>query len=154
MSAVPESLWQLLPMHSSRLDDVLDVEARAYAFPWSEGNFRDCLKAGYSAWVLTNDADTVVGYAVMSMAVGEAHLLNLAIDPALRGCGLGRRLLDHVLQVAAAAHCTVMFLEVRRSNRVALSMYRARGFERVGVRKAYYPGFSQREDAFVLALNL
>lgn len=141
-------------MHECHLDEVMDIERRAYAFPWSDGNFRDCLRSGYSAWLLRNDAAAVIGYSMMSMAVGEAHLLNLAVDPAHRGGGLGRRMLDHVLSIARAAHCTVMFLEVRRSNRVALQMYRDNGFERVGIRKNYYPGFEQREDAFVLALNL
>ena len=79
MSAQPEQLWTLRPMHEAQLAQVTDIERRAYAFPWTEGIFRDCLNVGYSAWVVTSPRDEVLAYAVMSMAVGEAHVLNLCV---------------------------------------------------------------------------
>lgn len=154
MSAVPASMWRLLPLSEDRLPEVLDIETRAYAFPWSEGIFRDCLKAGYSNWGVQSRAGTLAAYAVMSMAVGEAHILNLAVDPLLRRQGLARFLLSHLIQVARAAHTTVMLLEVRRSNKAAIQLYHGFGFQQIGTRRNYYPGHDQREDAFVLALDL
>lgn len=154
MSAQPESMVRLAVMSESQLPQVLDIEQRAYAFPWTEGIFRDCLKAGYSSWVLHDRAGGLIGYALMTMAVGEAHILNLAIDPLLRRRGYARFLLTHLLQVARAANSTLVLLEVRRSNKAAIRLYQAFGFRHIGTRKNYYPGHEQREDAFVLSLDL
>lgn len=151
---VSEAHTRLLPMHEAHLSQVLDIERRAYAFPWSEGIFRDCLRAGYSAWVLRDAADAVLAYVVMSMAVGEAHILNLAVDPDRRREGLAREVLGRMLELARAAHCTIVLLEVRRSNKAALRLYQGFGFQQIGLRRNYYPGHEQREDAFVLSLDL
>lgn len=154
VSSPPPTLWRLAPMHDSHLPEVLQVEGLAYAFPWTEGIFRDCLKAGYSSWIVRDPEDALRGYALMTMAVGEAHILNLAVDPQCRRQGLGRFLLTHLLTVAGAAHSTIVLLEVRRSNKAAIRLYQSAGFRHIGTRRGYYPGHEQREDAFVLALDL
>ena len=96
MSAQPERLWNLRPMGEEYLERIVDIERRAYLFPWTEGIFRDCLKVGYSAWVVTGPADEVLAYGLMSMAVGEAHILNLCVEPAYQRQGLGKFLLTHL----------------------------------------------------------
>lgn len=154
MSAAPEASWRLAPMHEQHLPQVMELERRAYVFPWTEGIFRDCLKAGYSGWVVSDRAQSMRGYAMMSMAVGEAHILNLAVDPTLRRQGLGRFILTHLIRTARAAQSTIMLLEVRRSNKAAIRLYYGAGFQQIGTRRNYYPGHEQREDAFVLALDL
>ena len=75
MSAQPLELWQVQPMHSAHLPQVLEIERRAYPFPWTEGIFNDCLKVGHSAWVVCSPAGDLLAYALLSMTVGEAHLL-------------------------------------------------------------------------------
>jgi ribosomal-protein-alanine N-acetyltransferase len=145
---------RLLPMHVSHLQQVLEIEQRAYEFPWSEGIFKDCLKAGYSSWIVTNLRQELVGYAVMSMAVGEAHVLNLCVDPRLHRQGLGRYLLQYLVTLARAAHSTIVLLEVRKSNKPAIRLYEQQGFTRLGLRKAYYPAVDGREDAIVLGYEI
>jgi len=154
MSAQPKPLTQLLPMHLSHLLQVMEIELRAYAFPWTEGIFRDCLKAGYSGWVLIDEFGIVRGYALMSMAVGEAHVLNLCIDPAHQREGLGRELLDHLMRIARAAYMTIVLLEVRKSNKAAIRLYESAGFQRLGLRKGYYPAVEGREDALLLGFDI
>ena len=154
MSAKPEQLWNLRPMDESWLPQVMDVERRAYAFPWTDGIFRDCLKVGYSAWVVTSPDDEVLAYAVMSMAVGEAHVLNLCVEPAYHQQGIGRFVLTHLQQVARAANMELMLLEVRKSNAAAIALYQRAGFHKLGVRKAYYPAHQGSEDALLLGYNL
>ena len=154
MSAQPEQLWNLRPMHESWLPQVLDIEARAYTFPWTEGIFRDCLKVGYSAWVVVSPADEVLAYAVMSMAVGEAHVLNLCVEPAYHQQGLGRFLMAHLQQLARSAGMDVMLLEVRKSNAAAIALYQSLGFHKLGVRKNYYPARDGSEDALLLGHTL
>jgi ribosomal-protein-alanine N-acetyltransferase len=132
---------------------VADIERRSYDFPWSHGVFRDCLLAGYSCIVLQHGND-VVGYAILSVAAAEAHILNLCIDPGFRSLGYGERLLDELLVRARRAEVNAVFLEVRPSNAGALALYRKKGFSKIAKRPAYYQAKSGREDADVLSLML
>lgn len=140
-----------------RTDDVaavMAIERTAYPFPWTDGIFHDCLRVGYCCWV-AEDAAGIAGYAVLAGGPGEAHLLNLCVEPSRQGAGLGRRLLAHMVQVAREHRADTIFLEVRPSNEHALALYRDTGFVEVGVRRDYYPaGRGRREDAIVLARTL
>jgi ribosomal-protein-alanine N-acetyltransferase len=140
-------------MREADLDQVLAIEQVAYPFPWTRGIFEDCLRVGYSCWVLA-EGTTILGYGVMSTAVGESHVLNLCVCPDRQRQGLGRRLLGHLLRLARSHHADTALLEVRPSNRGALALYREAGFNEVGVRRGYYPGHRGREDALILALDL
>ncbi len=154
MSAQLQALWQLQPMHDAHLPQVMAIEQRAYEFPWTEGVFRDCLRVGYSAWVVVDRDDAVLAYAVMSMAAGEAHILNLCVAPSQRRCGLAQFLLRHLTMIARAASVNLVLLEVRRSNAAAQALYAGFGFQPLGERRAYYPARDGREDALVLGLDL
>ncbi len=136
------------------IDAVMQIELRAYPFPWTPGNFRDCLRAGYAMWVLEDEAG-LVGYAAASVQAGEAHLLNLCIDPELQSRGQGRRLLRAMRQVARGQGAERMFLEVRPSNPQAIALYHDEGFNEIGRRPRYYPDHDgRREDAIVMAMEL
>jgi ribosomal-protein-alanine N-acetyltransferase len=154
MSAVLKSaLVAVRPLLESDLDVVLAIEQRSYEFPWSRTIFEDCLRVSYCCWLLEWDG-VIAGHAVMSVAVGEAHVLNLCIDPALHRRGLGRFLLDHMLELAVGHRAQVMFLEVRPSNLAAQRLYAGAGFNEVGVRRNYYPARVAREDAVIMARQL
>jgi ribosomal-protein-alanine N-acetyltransferase len=135
------------------LEDVLSIESRAYAFPWSRGIFSDCLNAGHDCRVLCRDTE-LVGHAVLSTAAGESHLLNVCINRDLQGSGYGRLFVRHLIMRAGLLGAGVMFLEVRPNNKVALALYESLGFAQVGRRPDYYPGELGREDALVLALDI
>jgi ribosomal-protein-alanine N-acetyltransferase len=135
------------------LSQVSDIERLSYDFPWSHGVFRDCLLAGYSCLVLENEI-SVVGYGILSIAAGEAHILNLCVNPECRGLGYGDRILEAIIERAQYAEVSTIFLEVRPTNSNALSLYRKKGFNKIAKRPAYYQATSGREDADVLALNL
>jgi ribosomal-protein-alanine N-acetyltransferase len=139
-------------MHDD-LTMVSDIERRSYEFPWSHGVFRDCLLAGYKCIVLLRE-DQVAGYGILSIAAGEAHILNLCVDPQFRSMGYGERLLDTLLSQARAAAVQEVLLEVRPSNRTALALYRKKGFYQVANRPAYYQSHEGREDAAVLSKKL
>ena len=83
------------------LDRVLEVETRAYAFPWTRGIFADCLSAGHECRVACHNGE-IVGHAVLSAAAGESHLLNICIKRDAQGRGWGRLFVRHVLQRARA----------------------------------------------------
>lgn len=140
-------------MAESDVPDVVTIERAAYQFPWSEGIFRDCLRVGYVCRVITV-GKPVIGYGVMSVGAGEAHILNLCVAAAYRCRGLGRRLLEYLLDRGAAAGMAEAFLEVRPSNAAAIRLYLSLGFEQVGTRRGYYQAIGGREDAAVLKLPL
>ncbi|HTL14986.1 MAG TPA: ribosomal protein S18-alanine N-acetyltransferase [Thermomonas sp.] len=143
----------LRPMREADLDAVMAIEERAYPFPWSRGIFRDCLQAGYPMW-LQEDASGIVGYGVLSIAAGEAHVLNLCTAPGHEGRGLGRRMLQALLGFARGAGAQRVFLEVRPSNPRAIALYERSGFNEIGRRPRYYPARDGREDAIVMAMEL
>lgn len=151
MSAVLfESMPFIRPMRADDLGDVIVVERSAYTHPWSEGILRDCLRVGYSCWVCEL-GDEIVGHAVMSVAVGEAHLLNICVGPTWQNRGVGRRMLRRMLRIARERNADTMFLEVRASNQAARQLYESEGFGEIGRRRDYYPSHQGREDAVVYA---
>ena len=143
----------LRPMREDDLDAVHAVEIRAYEFPWTVGIFRDCLRADYPAWVMQRDG-RIIGYFLMSVAAGEAHVLNICIDPAHQGQGRGRQLLRALVHIARGRGAERVFLEVRPSNTGAISLYHSEGFNEIGRRPRYYPARDGREDALVMAIEL
>lgn len=154
MSAViDQPLVDLRPMTSQDLPGVIAVEEAAYPFPWTEAIFRDCLRVAYYCCVLEGK-DGIIGHGIMSVAVGECHLLNICIHPDYQRQGHGQRMMNHLLSLARHAHAGVAYLEVRLSNTAAQEMYRQRGFREIGLRKDYYPAEEGREDALILMLDL
>ncbi len=141
------------PMHYDDLAMVSDIERRSYDFPWSHGVFRDCLLAGYKCIVMDRDA-RVAGYAILSIAAGEAHILNLCVDPAHRVHGYGEQLLNEILGRARIAEVEEIFLEVRPSNEAAMALYKKKGFHQIANRPKYYQARQGREDAAILSKKL
>ena len=136
-------------MRQTDVTAVATIEQAAYEFPWSPGIFRDCLLAGYTSLVLEHSGK-VIGYGIMSVAAGEAHLLNLALSESARRMGNARRLLEHLMELARLAGADGMYLEVRPSNSRALALYERAGFEPLGRRRGYYRARGGTEDAVVL----
>ncbi len=148
-------VWR--PMRESDIETVAQLEAHSHAAPWTAGNFRDAIAAGYSSVV--GDVDgAVVAYGVLMQAPGEAQLLNLTVAPSVRRRGLARLLLQRFVDDARQRGAEQCFLEVRVSNAAAIALYAQAGFVPVARRAAYYPPLgaaAMREDALVLrrALN-
>jgi ribosomal-protein-alanine N-acetyltransferase len=141
------------PMSEMDMENVMEIEKAVYDFPWSVGIFQDCLSVGYCCWILEQD-DEVSGYGIMSVLAGEAHILNLCIKPELQNNGLGKEMIDYLIDLAKVHEADVMFLEVRPSNGQAIKIYERSGFDEVGNRKDYYPAKFGREDALILAKQL
>ncbi|KAF3976949.1 MAG: ribosomal protein S18-alanine N-acetyltransferase [Methylococcales symbiont of Iophon sp. n. MRB-2018] len=149
-----KDLMRLRRMRLQDLSAIDKIESKNYNFPWSEQIFKDCLKAAnYSCWIC-EEMDVIVGYSIVSMAVGEAHIMNICVDPDVQKQGVGAKLLENMIDRARKKAETI-FLEVRPSNEAAISLYKKRGFNEIGVRKGYYPAVDGvREDAVMLALDL
>jgi ribosomal-protein-alanine N-acetyltransferase len=153
MSALPDLLPRFRPMQEADLDRVMQIEPLIYVHPWTRGNFRDSLKAGYSCWVMECGGH-FAGYAVLMTGVHEAHLLNLSVALDWQGKGYGRALLLHLIGIARDGEAAHMFLEVRPSNVAARRLYATHGFQEITVRRGYYPSSPVREDAILMGLAL
>ena len=140
-------------MRNSDLDLVVANEKAAYVHPWTKRIFVDCLRAGYQCWVLANKQE-IAAHGVMSVAIGECHLLTLCVNPEFQQRGFGRKLFSLLLDRAYKLDAQTCFLEVRPSNTAALSLYRSMGFVQIGQRKNYYPGKEGREDAILMSRTL
>jgi len=133
--------------------EILIIEDAVYVSPWTSGIFNDCLRVGYHCWVYT-ERDEVVSYGLISVAANEAHVLNLCVAPHAQGLGHGKRMLYKLMQLAEERDAASIFLEVRESNVAAVGLYEQEGFNRIGLRKGYYPAEDGREDALVFAREL
>ncbi len=153
MSAQLQPRWMRRAMTARDVPAVQAIEARAYGFPWTRGNFIDSLAAGYLAEVLQGDTG-IVGYFIAMVGVDELHLLNVTVAPDHQGQGLGHQLLDAVQAHGRSLGLATLLLEVRQSNQRAQALYLRRGFLQVGLRRAYYPAVQGREDALVMSLPL
>lgn len=140
-------------MRSSDVELAAQNEAAAYVHPWTKRIFVDCLRAGYQCWVLANKQQ-IVAHGVMSVAIGECHLLTLCVHPDYQRRGFGRKLFKLLLDRAYKQDAEICFLEVRRSNEGAIDLYRSMGFTQIGERKNYYPGKGEREDALIMSRDL
>ena len=146
MSAAPDAtahghprLVKFRAMTPADVPAVAAVERTAYAFPWSEGIFRDCLRVGYLCRVADVDGE-IVAYGIVAMGAGEAHILNLCVRSDVRGRSIGRQMLMLLLERSRQAGMTDTFLEVRPSNLHAIALYQSVGFVQVGRAQGLLPG--------------
>jgi [ribosomal protein S18]-alanine N-acetyltransferase len=138
-------------MAAGDLDAVTAIEACAYAYPWSRGNFSDSLAAGHECWLVPGATEGLLAYLVAMRGVDEWHLLNITVAPPHQGRGHGRALLHWLAGQAKAAAVGRLLLEVRPSNGRARQLYERCGFTLIGHRRGYYPALrGAREDALVM----
>jgi len=140
-------------MGDADIAEIAAIERSAYTHPWTANLFVDCLRAGYSCWVLKLHG-AIIAYGIIAVGAGECHILNLCVKPEMQNNGYGRAMLEHLLELARGHHVDTAFLEVRPSNHAAIRLYEKAGFNEVGMRSNYYPAFVGREDAIILARSL
>ncbi len=131
------------------LPEVAVIERRSFSDPWSERSFVELLaEGGHLVALGAVGREGILGYLLARDISGTSEILNLAVDPASRGAGVGQALLEEGVSRLEAAGSREIYLEVRESNRTAVVLYQRNGFERVGMRRAYYD--HPTEDALVL----
>jgi [ribosomal protein S18]-alanine N-acetyltransferase len=137
-------------MTDADIQAVWEIETETFSTPWTADTFRSLLYRAPVELLVGERNDEVVGYAVLWCIADEGELANIAVCSELRGKGLGRDLLDQVIDVARRRGVISLYLEVRPSNAAAAHLYERSGFEEVGVRRDYYS--KPTEDARVLRL--
>lgn len=136
------------------LDEVMKIERASFPKPWTRGMFESELKNpvsfSYALKVHHEDKEELGAYTVFWVVHGEAHILNIAVNPKWRGKGLATRLLEVMIETMKRNLVYEVFLEVRRSNTVARNLYAKFGFKEAFERRNYYGD----EDAIVMTLQL
>jgi ribosomal-protein-alanine N-acetyltransferase len=130
------------------LPEIEDIERRAYKTPWSRSMFASELAKGTSICLGAFEGDQLVGYTVNSRYVDAWHVMNVAVDPDYQRRGIATRLLERLFELTDEDDGRGYTLEVRVSNREAIRLYEKLGFERHGIRRAYYT--DNREDALIM----
>ena len=138
------------------IDDVAQLDglnAMDMSVTWQRQTIVDCFSDHYFGWVICDHSDPfhhhVVAYLVALIEARECQLLNLLVGNDYRRLGCARRLIQQMVTQAARASATKIFLEVNVTNQPAITLYKSCGFERVGLRKAYYKTATGREDALI-----
>lgn len=153
MVAVIQPRPVIRPMREGDLVGVVAVERASYGYPWSRRIFDDCMQVGYCCLVAEVDG-VILGHGIMLSRAGEAHILNLCVEPSYRRRGIAAYMLGELLDIAVQSGARTAFLEVRPSNPGAIALYEQVGFHEVGRRPDYYPAPFGREDAVVMAREL
>lgn len=134
---------------AEHLDAVCAIEARAHAVPWRPESIRRELDNPEGVFLVGLEGGTVAGYALSWIVVDEAHILNVAVAEDRRGRGIGRRLVERLIEESKAKGARCATLEVREGNTAAVALYKRLGFVEAGLRKRYY---DMKWDAVVMWL--
>lgn len=113
------------------------IHEQAQVVPWKLSTFADCFTKPYYG-VFAFHGQEVIGYAIVLEVVDEATLMDIAVDSAFRGKGIGRSLVEFVVNHSLLHGVNEMWLEVRESNHNAIKLYESSGFEHIETRKNYY----------------
>ncbi len=141
------------------LDEIVEIENRAYAFPWARSVLHAEINGKAFSYVYvarlqhnSSFPEKIIGYNYFWLAADEIHILNIAVDHDYRGYGCGKHLVRFALNFGRERGAKSAFLEVRASNDAAQQLYRQLGFHRIGLRKHYYS--DNKEDAYVMKKRL
>jgi len=152
VAAVPaphEMTVSIGPMRRRHLRAVLRIENQVYPRPWTMGLYLGEINQKQGRCYLVAKVNgAVVGYGGMLLAVGDAHITTIAVDPRYQRHKIGSRLLLALARSAIDHEATNLTLEVRVGNKPAQELYRRFGFAPAGVRKGYYT--ETNEDAIVM----
>ena len=140
------------PASSDDISAILEIENKTNKMPWTEAQFISSMEVGHFSVVLHEESN-IQGFAIYSPIVPESHLLNIAIDPAYQGKGLGDKLLQQIILQNRTIGVKIISLEVRVSNLPAINLYEKRGFHKDAIRPDYYSG-SPKEDALLMSLKI
>ncbi len=143
----------LRELKKTDLPAVLPIEEAVHISPWSKETFETCFRSGCKGWLIEID-NKVAAFIVVSLHADECHILNICVAHEFQRQGLGKELLQHTLQYAKSIGITIAYLEVRRSNTRAITLYRQHHFQLIGERKDYYATVNGHEDALIFAKNL
>lgn len=149
---------------------VVEIEKECFSLPWSERSFEDSVSRDDTIFLVCEENEdslqglveksqtqgargaVIIGYIGMYLSFDEASVTNVAISPVFRKRGYGEQLVTEAKAAAKKVGAESVFLEVRASNKPAISLYKKLGFEELGVRKKFYE--HPVEDAIIMKVGI
>lgn len=143
--------FHIRKMEESDLNDVFAIEIIDNPHHWTKQIIQDCIRVKYDCFVCEDESNQkIIGFAILSHAVDESHILNIAISKPYRRQGIAQHFLQYLYERCKANQIPAVLLEVRESNKPAIELYLKNKFKQIGIRKDYYPAEGGRENALVL----
>lgn len=129
-------------MRTAELKDsagIAALEAEVFSHPWNEEMVSSSIQGIYDhVKILETVEGKITGYIIYSVVCDSADLLRVAVDAGTRHCGVGRKLMEAMIDDCVTGDVQNIFLEVRESNAAAIAMYEKMGFLKISTRKKYY----------------
>lgn len=135
-------------MSREHIPELAEIEQLCFAVPWSEKQLLEELENPLGSYFVAVEDGRILGYIGSQTVIDETCVMNVAVRPDCRGKRLGSLLMEALVQDCLEKGSRLLTLEVRVSNEPALALYRAFGFQQVGLRKGYYE--KPREDAIIM----
>ena len=139
---------KIVKMEKAHVAPIAQLEKLCFSDPWSEKSIATELSNPLSYWLVALDGENVAGYIGSQSVMGESDMMNVAVSPDYRRCGIGEALVNTLCADLKAQGNTSLTLEVRASNAPAIALYEKLGFSQVGRRPNYY--HNPKEDALIL----
>ena len=139
-------------MRKEDVPAIAELEKICFSDPWSENSIASELHNPLSYWLVAEDKGGVAGYVGSQAVLDSADMMNIAVSPEFRRCGIGEKLINSLILHLRKENIRMLLLEVRISNEPAIALYTKLGFEQVGRRPRYY--HNPREDALILRKEL
>ena len=139
---------KIVPMTDAHIASVAALEAMCFSDPWSFNSVASELNNPLSLWLVAIQEEEVLGYVGSQTVMGETDMMNVAVHPEHRRCGIARMLIEALVMVLKEHESHCLTLEVRASNEPAIALYAALGFTEAGRRRNYYR--NPKEDALIL----
>jgi ribosomal-protein-alanine N-acetyltransferase len=150
--APKEERIRIEPFRPEDLDAIMEIEDRSFTAPWSRKSYEDLWAQESIGFWVARQGGELVGYYLVQTSGLEQELHTFAVKPELRGRGIGRSMMDHMLGRARGRGVEYIYLQVRPSNKEAKELYKSLGFVGIGMRRNYYR--DNFEDALVMGLKL
>lgn len=139
---------EIVQMTEDHITSVARLEALCFSAPWSVNSLRSELSNPLALWLVAQESGRVLGYVGSQSVLGEADMMNLAVDPEYRRRGVAKQLVVKLIGCLEQQQVHCLTLEVRASNVNAIALYNILGFAQVGIRPGYYS--APKEDALIL----
>ena len=134
------------------MPEVLAIEHASFEFPWCEEEFLRVLRQRNCIGMVAEQGEKVVGFMIYELHKAKLHILNFAVQPSHRRCGVGAQMVAKLVSKLSSHRRTRITLEVRETNLAAQLFFRSQGFRAVRVLRAYYE--DSGEDAFLMQYQL
>lgn len=141
--------YEFVPLSLENYQGAYQIHTTGHFKPWSQRVFVDCITSPYFAYQL-QDHNQTMGYYLSTKVLDEATLMDIAVNKAHQGQGLGHKVLKHFMLQCQAREVSTIWLEVRQSNHAAIKLYEKAGFSLIEKRTNYYPTENGHEDALIM----